>query len=200
MCGYYKYASNIDIDTRVLHIQGWMSHGELQWLHQQAKAMPSGATIIEIGAWKGRSSAALYQGAGKLKSVVSIDTWLGTPTEMHAHAEALEVDMFEVYLSNMRELGYDVQPYSTRQLGPQCIKGDSVVSAELFDNHSVDMVFIDGDHSQCGADIDAWLPKVKAGGILCGHDYFCFYESIQQEIHKRFWINRIVESIWVKQL
>jgi len=36
-----------------------------------------------------------------------------------------------------------------------------------------DFVFIDGDHSTEGvsADIAAWLPKIKPGGILIGHDW-----------------------------
>ena len=35
------------------------------------------------------------------------------------------------------------------------------------------MVYIDGDHRKepVLADINAWLPKVKKGGIIGGHDY-----------------------------
>jgi predicted O-methyltransferase YrrM len=37
-----------------------------------------------------------------------------------------------------------------------------------------DSVFIDGCHelAECRADIEAWLPLVKPGGIICGHDYW----------------------------
>jgi predicted O-methyltransferase YrrM len=37
----------------------------------------------------------------------------------------------------------------------------------------LDFVFIDADHSYegCKADIEAWFPKVKPGGLLSGHDY-----------------------------
>jgi hypothetical protein len=40
------------------------------------------------------------------------------------------------------------------------------------DNH-FDFVFIDADHSYNAVkqDITDWLPKVKPGGWLCGHDY-----------------------------
>ena len=38
---------------------------------------------------------------------------------------------------------------------------------------SLDFVFIDADHSYEGVstDLKAWAPKVRAGGVLCGHDY-----------------------------
>jgi len=38
---------------------------------------------------------------------------------------------------------------------------------------SLDFVFIDADHSYegCKADLEAWAPKVKPGGLLAGHDY-----------------------------
>lgn len=42
-----------------------------------------------------------------------------------------------------------------------------------FEYETLDVVFIDGDHSyeQCKKDICNWKDKVVSGGILCGHDY-----------------------------
>lgn len=41
------------------------------------------------------------------------------------------------------------------------------------DGKQYDFVFLDADHSYRGVkyDIEAWLPLVKVGGYLCGHDY-----------------------------
>lgn len=38
---------------------------------------------------------------------------------------------------------------------------------------SLDFVYIDGDHSYEAVkkDLEAWYPKVKSGGMFCGHDY-----------------------------
>lgn len=49
----------------------------------------------------------------------------------------------------------------------------SVKAAKRFEDESLDFVFIDADHSDRAVreDIAAWLPKVKIGGLLCGHDY-----------------------------
>lgn len=46
-------------------------------------------------------------------------------------------------------------------------------AAESVEDESLDVVFIDGDHSYEGVslDIKCWLPKVKVGGIIAGHDY-----------------------------
>lgn len=50
---------------------------------------------------------------------------------------------------------------------------DSLAAARAFAPASLDFVFIDADHSYEAviADIEAWAPKVKPGGWLCGHDY-----------------------------
>jgi len=39
--------------------------------------------------------------------------------------------------------------------------------------HPLDLVFIDADHAEGAVvhDICLWLPKVREGGIVCGHDY-----------------------------
>lgn len=46
-------------------------------------------------------------------------------------------------------------------------------ASALIDDASMDFVFIDADHSYEAvlSDIDHWMPKVKAGGWLGGHDY-----------------------------
>lgn len=50
---------------------------------------------------------------------------------------------------------------------------DSIKAAEIIAPKSLDLVFIDCQHEYEGVkkDIQAWLPKVKDGGIISGHDY-----------------------------
>jgi hypothetical protein len=51
--------------------------------------------------------------------------------------------------------------------------GDSTTMADEVDDASVDYVFIDAskEPGKYRADIDAWLPKVKPGGFIQGHDW-----------------------------
>jgi len=49
---------------------------------------------------------------------------------------------------------------------------DSASAADLIPDASLDLVFVDGDHSFAGAleDIQKYMPKLKPGGIMSGHD------------------------------
>jgi len=52
-------------------------------------------------------------------------------------------------------------------------KFSSVEASRFFEDESVDLVFLDDRHEYdfLKAGIQAWLPKVKKGGNLAGHDY-----------------------------
>jgi predicted O-methyltransferase YrrM len=52
------------------------------------------------------------------------------------------------------------------------IRSSSRDAARLFDDKSLDAVFLDGSHiyPDVLADVDAYLPKVRKGGFLFGHD------------------------------
>ena len=65
----------------------------------------------------------------------------------------------------MNVYGFDERAVMIREL--------SVDTAKLFEDGFFDFVFIDADHKyeSVKADLAAWYPKVKKGGILCGHDY-----------------------------
>ena len=53
------------------------------------------------------------------------------------------------------------------------LRGDSAAMAAEVADGSLDICFIDADHSYegCLADLRAWSAKVRPGGILGGHDY-----------------------------
>jgi len=53
------------------------------------------------------------------------------------------------------------------------LKLPSVEASKQVDDNRFDFVFLDADHSYDGVRVDIihWLPKVKPGGWLCGHDY-----------------------------
>ena len=55
----------------------------------------------------------------------------------------------------------------------ELILGHSDECAKMFDDETFHLVFIDADHSEDAVlnDLRAWIPKVKRGGLITGHDY-----------------------------
>jgi len=53
------------------------------------------------------------------------------------------------------------------------LKCDSAIGISCIPDESLDMIYIDADHSyqMCLNDLCASWPKVKEGGFICGHDF-----------------------------
>jgi predicted O-methyltransferase YrrM len=53
------------------------------------------------------------------------------------------------------------------------IKATSVRASEMFSDNHLDLVYIDADHAEAPfrEDMTVWIPKVKPGGIISGHDF-----------------------------
>lgn len=88
-----------------------------------------------------------------------MDTWRDARRTTAADA------IYEGFVENMRDAGLDGIV--------NVIRKPTAEAAEDFENESVDFVFIDGDRTweALEADLEAWWPKVKAGGVLLCHDY-----------------------------
>ena len=55
----------------------------------------------------------------------------------------------------------------------EILEMDSLSASNLFDDNSVDLVYLDADHTYQGVlkDLQAWWPKVKRGGYIASHDF-----------------------------
>lgn len=150
-------------------IPGWMSHEELDWLAEQARTAHK---IVEIGSWQGRSTKALASATEG--TVWAVDDLTGEAKSPLAPAE-LERRFTENL--HVELLCGKVAP----------IRQSSLAAAEIFLLGSVDMVFIDGDHEAPAPadDLAAWLPKLKAGGLMCGHDRF--HEGVAAALKHLLW-------------
>lgn len=142
-------------------IEGWMYDEELIWLFHAASECTS---IVEIGVWCGRSTTALCCGVREYGAVFAVDHFGGSPEEDTAHARAK---------SSAGRLALIEQATANLSRFPCCtiFIGNSVDMAPALPGN-LDMVFIDGGHDERSVanDIDAYLPKIRSGGMMCGHD------------------------------
>jgi hypothetical protein len=67
----------------------------------------------------------------------------------------------------------------------QIIKGFSLAVSAKFPNKSLDIIYIDADHTKAAEDIAAWWPKIKSRGWLCGHDYvYKLWSNVKPDVDK----------------
>lgn len=88
---------------------------------------------------------------------------------------------------NFREWVLNVKPWLEERVWP--IRMRSEDAAEGFDL-PIDFLFIDGDHTiqGCLSDLQLWVPKVRPGGVIVGHDWDSkgHKERIQMAV-KSYW-------------
>ena len=160
-------------------IQGWFNYkSTFMFL---ADSVPDNGTFIEGGAWLGASSAFLCDYVGDRINIFIVDTWKGSPNEIAtAHKLATQKDIYPIFLENMGD----------RKFTP--IRKNSLEAAKDFENESCDVVYIDMDHTYEAVkkDIEAWLPKVKTGGYLAGHDYG--FEAVAKAVNEAFPKDKII--------
>jgi predicted O-methyltransferase YrrM len=150
--------------------------------------------IVEVGSWKGKSTAFLLVEAWNKSpriEIYAVDTWLGS--EEHAGEECIKNGtLYEEFLAN-------VKPVS-RQLVP--LRMTSLKGANFFPDQCLDAVFIDAahDYENVKADISAWMPKVKKGGVIAGHDYMCGWPGVDRAVAEAFNFVDFHQNCWVKVL
>jgi hypothetical protein len=84
----------------------------------------------------------------------------------------------------------------------EVLRGDSVEMAKHVKDLSLDFVFIDADHRYVAAlaDIRAWAPKVREGGLVCGHDYnHRDFPGVKKAVVECFGENHVevgIDGVW----
>jgi predicted O-methyltransferase YrrM len=169
-------------------IQGWMTPRELAFLFGIAHAVPPEGKVVEIGSWKGRSTVAICEGL-QGASMYAVDTFGGDPVLMERYAEELKED--RVY----KEFCDNTAAYAFLEV----LRMPSMEACVRFEDSSLDWVFIDGDHTfeRVHEDITGWLPKVKPGGLISGHDYP--YGPVKKAVDMHVRAN-VWETIWFARL
>jgi hypothetical protein len=67
-------------------------------------------------------------------------------------------------------------------------------------DESLDVVFIDGDHSEAGVtqDLETYFPKIKKGGMLIGHDYGGFFGDKQPVVQVKPAVDKFCNKYNIK--
>ena len=133
-------------------IPGWMSEDELIELDNLSSSITPGGIIVEVGSLFGRSSYCLAR-ANSSATVYCFDNFAN---------DEPDIDTFTEFCRYTRECNNIYA--STVNSAAEIIWDPALL---------VDMVFLDESHCNpiFQQYIDFWLPKIRSGGFLCGHDF-----------------------------
>ena len=155
----------------------------------------SGSVFVEVGCWFGKSTvylASRIQESRKRITLYAVDTFEGSPDEepMLAVVRQNNGSVFSVFQQNLRDAGviHLVRPIVSR----------SFEASSRFVDNSLSFVFIDACHAYDAVrqDILSWLPKVKPGGVLAGHD-FGTYANVARAVGEILGKVPMQENCWV---
>lgn len=136
------------------------------------RRVPWEGKIVEVGVLIGALSRQIMRSRHDV-SLAMVDNWL--PMELQPASYIATNDDHALHDRARAERHYQ-EARKVERIGrgrSKIWRGDSTLIAKSFAAGSVDLVFLDADHSFEGVtkDLAAWLPAIKPGGFIGGHDY-----------------------------
>lgn len=150
-----------------------MAPGKVMRWDEAARRLPADRATIaaEVGVWQGKMSARLLELRPRL-TLILVDLWrAGQPGQSWFESGS---QMARQSQRVVDQAYAGVQAIAARYAPRvRIIRAYSTAAAAELADASLDLVFLDADHSQLAvqADVLAWRPKVKPGGVIGGHDY-----------------------------
>jgi MMP 1-O-methyltransferase len=140
-----------------------------------AAATPGGGTLVEIGAWCGKSTVYLGAAAEITGAVLfSVDHHHGSE-ENQSGWEHHDTEVVDLATGRIDTLPFWRRAVEQAGLGASVVGlvGDSPTIASRW-RTPLDFCFIDGGHGRqpAWADFSGWAPHVTVGGWLAIHDVF----------------------------
>ena len=136
---------------------------------------------VEVGTWQGNLSSYVLETCLDL-TWISIDAWKYFGLEYKDGTNISQDKMEMVYASVKQKL----LKFGSKSIIKRSL---SLGAAKHIEDLSLDMVFIDANHTHKAVkeDIYAWWPKVKDNGIISGHDIH--HPPVEQAVREAFGIN-----------
>ena len=128
----------------------------------ELQSLPYPAIGIEIGVGLGMNSWFMLTECPNIAVLTGVDHYAAYVDWDKPVSKAEAEANFMILQSNMPLMGHRFN----------FIREDSQLAAQQMEDEAYDCVFIDGGHSmkQVLADLDSWVPKVRPGGLVAGHD------------------------------
>ena len=151
---------------KLAELEGLLNPGIGEALAGLAGAVPEDLAVVEVGSFKGKSTAYLAAGAkdGAGAHVWAVDPWdlPGNVYGKHGYNAPVVRETFERQLRSLR-LWARVT----------AVRSFSADAAAAWDGPPIGLLFIDGDHTERAvrADLAAWSPHLAPSHVVAFDDY-----------------------------
>jgi hypothetical protein len=143
------------------------------WLKERfvefTSLMPKNAVVAEIGVQGGGFSAFALRYA-QPKKLFLIDCWKHQAVQIYDDPDANipDYEQEKLYRAVKSRFKHEIKSGQVK-----IIRAFSQNAVTQFPDEYFDWIYIDANHGYDAIkeDIRAWWPKVKKGGLMCGHDY-----------------------------
>jgi predicted O-methyltransferase YrrM len=177
-----------------LDVPGWF---DFQDIYDQAieeapfpdEAPATHVRFVEVGVAFGKSAiymADRIRAAGKVVDFYTIDSWRDNYIPGHENLVRGGLGELVRQMGGLRETAeWYMRECGVRDL-IHTVQLDSVSAAREHADGSIDLVFLDADHSYKGTTqaVSAWLRKVRPGGIFAGHDFTDTWPGVVQAVRE----------------
>lgn len=157
--------------TQMRTVPGWLEPDEAILLHDLAMRLHGRGRCVELGAYQGRSSIALAAGIPAGDTILSIDTFAGSPEHQPGQGcfdpSTLQpdgsVDTIALFRCHIAGAGLADRVEAWRMRTTE--------AAERFAGR-VALLFVDADHAYDAtcADVAAWRRHLASGAVIVLHD------------------------------
>ena len=126
---------------------------------------------VEVGVQQGLFTGTLLRGWRRCGAFVQVDPWrpLGTTGDRAQAAGAAEHAANREFAGAVLDAAVDL---GYARSGEQCADTSDACAA-LYGDGRFDFVYVDAGHDRRSVlgDLARWWPKLRAGGVMAGHDY-----------------------------
>jgi len=152
-------------------VRGTLSRADVGVLIGTTQTLKNGAKYLETGSYLGCS--ALIVAWHSKATVYAHDIWVTDWSELKGNPPPQVDDYFYKFYKMVLDNKMD------NQIVP--IRGNSTYTVGIHEDQSIDVAFVDGDHSYegCYGDLVAVYPKVKLGGTILAHDCYGGTETLK---------------------
>jgi hypothetical protein len=138
-------------------------------IYEVLEQLPDNAKIVELGSFLGGSIVRIRKKLSeldKIGNIFAIDNWKCMNISQESKDWVGVHNNFEDKTKeNIIKAGWETDI--------QLINSDTLTACQLFQDNSIDLLFVDDDHSYPHTKyiLEKWLEKVKHGGYIIGHDF-----------------------------